>query len=113
MAFLLVLNCEEIVEPNRKDVTAVGSSLVIIIIMLSVIMGLACFVIDMYKEKNQNRPRPVGFGNPVHLIENVDTSPVLTLRSYTPSIHNYEKVNLPPYEPDGGFHHEAGDQGNA
>ena len=62
--------------------------------------------------KNQNRPRPAGFQNPVHVIEIVDASLVPTVRSHTPSIHKYEMVILPPNEPDGGFHHEASDQGN-
>ena len=109
----ITVNCEEIIESNRRDLTVVETSMVVIIIIVSVIVGFACFMIGMHKEKNQNRTRPVGFENPVHVIKNVDATPVPTVRSHPPSIHNYEMVNLPTYEPGGNFHNEPDEQGNA
>ena len=103
----ITVNCEEIIEPNTRDVTAVGSSMVIIIMIVSVIVGLACFMIGMYKGKRQTIPRPVGIVNPV--IENVNAPQEPIFRQ-----HNFEMVYLPEYEPDGGFNpgYAENDEGN-
>ena len=58
-------------------------------------MGFACLMIGMHKGK-----------------KHVNASPVSTVKSHTPSIHNYEIVHLPQYELD-GFHDEPDNQGNA
>ena len=99
----LMVNCEETIEPNTRDVTIVASSMAIIIIIVSVIVGLVCFMIGMLKEKNQNRPRPVA--NPVHVIENGNAQQEPNVRARTPSVHE-----MVPYEPDGVVH--PGDEEN-
>ena len=106
----LMVNCEETIEPNTRDVTIVASSMAIIIIIVSVTVGLVCFMIGMLKEKNQDRHRPVGFANPVHVIENGNAQQEPNVRPRTPRIHIYNMVDLPPYEPDGVVH--PGDEEN-